>query len=614
MADQTSARFRVDVKAPANGRIRQADILVYDGDGKMMCTDRGDLMAQDQLARVAKRLSERLCADFDQLFASLEARWAEMVAQRLRQEETGGGADAAKEPSPVDMLLELAEAADYFHGNDGKPYATVPLDEDGGRVETMCLRAEAFKDWLRRRYYVAAGRAASADTLQTALGVLVARANFDGPARDVFVRVAGTMGTMGTILPVGCRGPTIYIDLGDEARRCVEVDASGWRILDKSPVRFRRPRGQLPLPEPVRGGSVDDLYPLLNVREDDWSLVLAWIAQAFCPWGPYPSLNLHGEQGTAKTTLARVLKRLVDPSKPPLRKTPREQRDLAIAATNCWVLAMDNLSHLQTWLSDDLCGLSTGGGLATRALYTDEDECLFDFQRPVILTGIEDLAERPDLLDRSIVLILEAINPKDRISERDYWSRVEAVLPGVFGAVLDGLSGALRLLPAVAKDVRELPRMADFGLWCEAFGRALGWHPGTVLAAYNANRDEAAGKALDASILTNALRLWLEKASEEKKLPWEGACAKLLEELTPLAGDAAKDRSWPKTPQTLSGHLRRLAPVLRSRGVTVELDIPGGRGSEKKRLVRISWIPPDPRPATASPSSPPSPKTDGEAF
>jgi len=33
------------------------------------------------------------------------------------------------------------------------------------------------------------------------------------------------------------------------------------------------------------------------------------------------------------------------------------------------------------WLSDTLCRLTTGGGFATRRLYTDQDETLFDAAR-----------------------------------------------------------------------------------------------------------------------------------------------------------------------------------------------------------------------------------------
>jgi len=54
----------------------------------------------------------------------------------------------------------------------------------------------------------------------------------------------------------------------------------------------------------------------------DWHLLVAWLLAALRPCGPYPVLNLHGEQGSTKSTLARLLRALVDPNKAPLRAEP----------------------------------------------------------------------------------------------------------------------------------------------------------------------------------------------------------------------------------------------------------------------------------------------------
>jgi hypothetical protein len=566
--------------------------------------------------------------------AELERQWTNLVDQHFKQQaqpdadpevDEGGG-------SSVDVLLDLAECGDFSHGPDGRPYATVPVgDEDDPRRETLCVRHESFREWLRRRYYQTTGRAAPAEALNAVLGVLAARACYDGPTRDVRVRVAGTVAP----------GP-IYVSLGDEGRRAVKVDEADWGIVPAPPGLFRRPKGQRPLPEPIRGGSVNDLRPLLNVRDEEWPLVVAWLVQALCPRGPYPLLCLHGEQGVAKSTMARVLKGLIDPSVPMLRTLPRDERDLCIGASNAWVLAMDNLSDLRPWLSDALCRLSTGGGLTTRQLYTDEDETIFDVQCPVILTGIEDLAARPDALDRALILTLEPIPDPERQTERAYWKRVDAVLPGVLGALLDGLSGALRLLPEVEASLTDLPRMADFALWMEAAARALGFRPKDALAAYLDNRDGAARKALDASLLTGPFRAWLSG----RALPWEGTCDDLLRELTAVApASAAKHRDWPRTPRSLSGALRRLAPTLRALGFALDLDGKTGRGKNRHRLIRITraaplrgttgdggdggdgvagrapdgpsddaHAAPGNQPATPSPPSPPSPPGRGGAW
>jgi hypothetical protein len=175
-------------------------------------------------------------------------------------------------------------------------------------------------------------------------------------------------------------------------------------------VRFRRSAGMKALPIPVRGGSVKELSPFLNVKSDhDFVLLVAYLLAALRPCGPYPVIGLNGEQGSAKSTLCAILKALLDPNTAPLRALPRENRDLFIAATNAYVLAFDNVSGLSPWISDTLCRLSTHGSFAVRELYRDQDEVLFDAVRPVILNGIEEIITRPDLADRALLLTLEPI-------------------------------------------------------------------------------------------------------------------------------------------------------------------------------------------------------------
>src|SRR4029450_13413809 len=96
-------------------------------------------------------------------------------------------------------------------------------------------------------------------------------------------------------------------------------------------------------------------------------------------------------QGSAKSSLVRVFRSLIDPNTAALRTTPRDERDLVIAATNGWVIAVEDLSPLPDWLSDAVCCLATGTGFATRELYTDAEEAIFAAQRPIVMNGIEEV-------------------------------------------------------------------------------------------------------------------------------------------------------------------------------------------------------------------------------
>lgn len=337
-----------------------------------------------------------------------------------------------------------------------------------------------------------------------------------------------------------------------------------------------------PLQPPVAGGSIDELRDYLNVTgQDDPSFVLAvgWLLGALHPGGPYPILVLSGEQGSAKTTTARVLRTLVDPCVTLVRSEPRETRDLMIAARNGWVIAIDNMSSMPAWLSDALCRLSTGGGFATRQLYTNDEEFFIEAQRPVILNGIEEIATRGDLLDRSILLELPPVPEEKRRTEVEFWAEFSEAAPRILGALLDALVVAIRTAPTVRLD--RLPRMADLAVWVTAGEVAFGWPAGTFQAAYDENLRAAHELALEASPIVRSLR---DLVAAQPR--WAGTAQDLLSELSAGVEPQQRPHGWPRTPRGLGGMLRRLAPNLRDHGIDVAFSREPGKG--RRRLITLT--------------------------
>src|SRR5271166_5834246 len=312
------------------------------------------------------------------------------------------------------MLIDIRLCEELFHTAAGTAFTDVLIN---GHRETWPIRSKRFRGLLRRRYYQATGRAASAAEIRSALDLLETRAQFDGPERAVHIRVAEHAGH-------------IYLDLADEHWRAVDIGPDGWRVIGCPPVRFRRPAGMLPLPEPEQGGGIEALNSFLNLASrNDFVLVVAWLLSALRSGGPYPLLAISGEQGSAKTVLSKLLKALIDPNAAPVRSLSREERELMIAANNSYLLAFDNLSGLPHWLSDALCRVATGGSFAVRRLYTDDEEVLFEASRPILLNGIEDVINRPDLGDRAIFLALAPIAEADRRPEAELWQNFEMARP-----------------------------------------------------------------------------------------------------------------------------------------------------------------------------------------
>jgi len=492
-----------------------------------------------------------------------------------RQNSDEGAADAdadtdERKPTQAELLIRCAAEANLFHTPAGDCYATVSVRD---HRETHPVKAKGFRRWLVRAYFERYDRPPGNQALQDALGLLEARAEFDGPEREIYVRVAE-------------HGGNVYVDLANDGWQVVEITPAGWRVVsgEDAPVRFRRSRGMLALPTPPPASDGNDgcdglLRRFFNVSGDeDLCLIVAWLVAALRSTGPYPVLLLQGEQGSAKSSAERLVRALADPSAAPLRTTPRSEHDLFIAADNAHVLALDNISTLQPWLSDALCRLSTGGGFSTRTLYENREEELFDGMKPVILNGITDVATRPDLLDRALVVSLPPIPDEERRPEAELWREFEQARPVILAFLFEAVSGALRS----ARDVRleGMPRMADFAVWATAAEESLGWHTGTFMAAYAGNRQEATDSALDADPVAGAVLDFMAGRDQ-----WTGSATELWTALGELVDEGVRHtKAWPGAPNALTGRLKRLAPTLRGVGIEYGEDRSGR--SRKKVLAK----------------------------
>jgi hypothetical protein len=135
--------------------------------------------------------------------------------------------------------------------------------------------------------------------------------------------------------------------------------------------------------------------------------------------------------------------------------------------------------------------------------------------------------------------------------------------------------------PALRATNREpQARMADFAKWVTAAEQTLGWHQGSFVSAYSANRKEAEGAALECNAVASAILTMIQAQGS-----WESTTADLITFLRKRypaiteGGDA-----FPRQPAAFGTELRRLAPLLRSRGVTVTLT---RTGKERRRVAML---------------------------
>jgi len=497
--------------------------------------------------------------------------------------EPGRGGARERQSSVATRVADLvARDGELWHEvGTGEPYITIAV---GGHREHHRLRSRHVREYLARLAHEHLGVALGGTATQAAVDVLAGRARYDGKPHPVAVRIATAA------------DGSLVLDLGDPSWSAVVITRDGWRVVPTSPVRFRRTPAMRALPLPEPGGDLRALRALLpRLEEEAWLAIASWLVAALRPRGPYPVLVLAGEHGTGKSTVARRLRDLVDPAAPALRGVPRDEGDVMIGAASGHILALDNVSGLPDWLSDALCRVATGGGLAKRALYTDGDEFLLDVTRPILLTGISESATRGDLIDRCLTVTLGPLDDGARRAEAELEAAYAALRPRLFAGLLDAVAAALRDEATV--HLPRLPRMADACRWVEAASPVLGWPRGAVATAWLAARDDALERQLAGDALAEAVR--------QLPLPYTGTNSDLLARLGQAVSETTRrGRGWPQTPRALSGALRRLAPALRRVGLRVEWWREAHTG---RRLVEIAEAGQSGhRPSPPSPAPPPS--------
>jgi hypothetical protein len=468
-------------------------------------------------------------------------------------------------------------SADLWHDPDHVAYATIDI---GTHREHHAIRSSAFQRWLLAEFGRRHPRTIGDRTIPSAPA---AQAKAD--ALNALEAVAAEGREQCPVVRLGEAAGKFYLDRGTPTWEAAEIDAEGWRVVAEAPVPFLRPTGVRPLPVPVTGGSINELRDLLNVdTENDFRLVVSILVSMLRRQGPFPVLIVSGEQGAAKSTFCKVLRRLVDPNHAELRTAPRSEQDLLVAARNSWVVGLDNLSFVNADLSDAICRLATGGGFSTRKLYTDGEEYRIDVCRPVILNGIPSLAARPDLADRSIVLTLPPIADSQRRTEAEFWAEFNQRARYILGALLDAASAGLKNLPTTRLSCR--PRMADFAQWAVAAAPACGWHGQDFLDAYTGNRQAAVENTVEA----DAVAVVVRALAEEDPEGWSGTGAGLLAEINRRTDmTLQREKGWPRNAQRLADRLRRAQPGLRRLGTGVDLDRKHSR--TRRKIITIKKEP-----------------------
>lgn len=480
--------------------------------------------------------------------------------------------DRKRQPSQADMIVAAA-LADYhfFTSTENKPYAVYRGGNSagGGIARPLALKGSGqLMNEFAKHVWEGSKKAVTPTALATARQVLLGYAD-DGDRVPVHLRVGWRKRAKGH--------PSIVIDLGDDDERVVEVTSRGWRVLDVSPVIFRRTVATSALPVPKPGGDVKRLRPFLNITDEEFDLFVAREVTALVPGIPIPILHLRGEPGCGKSDAGRISIRLIDPQpkEAELRALSDNPKDWYVSATNSHALAIDNASKLQPWQSDAMCGAVTGIADARRKLYADDELTLLTARCVLTMTGVHTVGIRNDLDDRMMTFDLDVIPEGKREEENVLLGEFESLHPLLFGALLDILSAAMRLMQGGSIVVPNAPRMADFARWTLAVDKVR--HT-DALSTYLTNINDASKEAVANDVLVPAL----ESVCRREGGTWRASASEWVHALEPF-GEVG-DKEWPRHGNPFSQRLNLISKQLRDKGWTVTKGKSGSTG----RFIEIS--------------------------
>lgn len=511
-----------------------------------------DSYARTTRPRSIVRRAKELGCDLDAVIAyeRATANRPHVIAALLAALD--GDTPATSGGETADVVFALAEEGWQFVRTPAGLAAIEQSDDWPSAIATDEMRQR-----LAWRFKERFGAIASGSAITNALETLRGRALADPTlaVRDPQPRVARD------------HDDRVVLDLNDGTGRGAVLTSTGWAIAKAPPstrVCFHRTAAMSALPEPDATAGPDALLAgltaLLNMRDADLRLIVGWLIAALLPEIAHPIVVLRGEQGTAKSTAASLLTRLLDPGPATLRKPPTERDpDSWIASASAsWIVTLDNVSGVSPDVSDSLCRAVTGDATLKRALFTNNTAYVVAFRRPIVLTTIDASSFRGDLAERCIMIDLQPLGPR-RVGEREIESTFAELHPSMLGGLLALASRVLDELQRTR--LSHLPRMADFALILAALDTVMGWGNVTV-ADYVARVDSSALDALDAHAIGLDLRAYLDAHDS-----YTGTAAELLAALNARRGEGTpRPEGWPKTPSALSTALTRLAPGLRKLG------------------------------------------------
>ena len=462
----------------------------------------------------------------------------------------------------IEYIVEQAE--EMFHDQFEEPYARIKA---GHGKQTLSMKSKDFEHFIRDKMYSEKGVALTSNVLHAVIGTLASLAVRRGRQVQLETRVIRD-------------GKDILYDMGDGT--ALRISANGCAEEADHPIGFRRHKGQLRQAKPESGGRIDDVFQVVSMPEPEQQLLykvtlVTWLV----PDIANAVICFYGKDGTAKTCSARFTRHLVDPSEIEDLSFPHDLRELMQQLSHCYCAVYDNVAPLTEEQSNQLCRAVTGSADLKRSLYTNDDDFLRKFRRRVMLTAINFPISKGDLLSRT--LRFPCAVPERRMKESALIERFTEMRPRIFGAILDALSKAIKIVDDI--QIEDASRLADFEHWGCAVAIALGHTKEEFIAALRANMKGHFTAAVRSDPVGRVVEVAANELGRIKKKPLQ--MYEFLSGVAQRMGIDEPECGWPANAQALTNRIGRLKANLEKIGVRI------ATGKSGERWILIEKIHPE---------------------
>ena len=395
-----------------------------------------------------------------------------------------------------EVIATIQDSALFFKGNKTEGYATLP---SGIHVP---IDSEQFEDFILSVAYAQEPRFYIGQTqLQSIKRFLnyevISNSNYQ--TKKVFKRYGHD--DLGNIWILADTNPVRYIKISPG-----ELEDN----LEVCPVVIVLNKEALALPKLTQRAELHLLNKYMNVEKYQRPLIHTFLVECAVANGQYSILQLLGQESTGKSTLIKILHKLIDPNED-MNVGLSDEWSFYIMASQTHLVDYDNLEKDTThkWVNQALSRIATGTAYFKRKLHTNSGTNSIRTANPQIIASIEQVIDKSDVLSRSFVINLPIMDSKDFKLDSAFWDAFDNDYPYIFTGLVKAIQHVLKNKDKASRE--NLERMTEshlVGRTLESF-EGLNWGM-TYDDSLANNKEVVAETIIDEKPVAQWLKLYIE--------------------------------------------------------------------------------------------------------